>query len=183
MRSFSATYCTAPPTSGARKRRCVRICPIAAGRVPYEKMDRATSPSNGADSRRGGRGARPPAGKSTCATNCTWQRHDLRLRTTCIHGDAALRACSRGCRADAERPGAERKEPGGTSSICAQDRCAESLAPAACIPADILIFRRVMPLPQSLYTSFPNLVDIDGMPISLAQFKGNVSLVINVATY
>jgi len=36
---------------------------------------------------------------------------------------------------------------------------------------------------QSLYTSFPNLVSIDGMPTSLAQFKGNVSLVINVATY
>lgn len=36
---------------------------------------------------------------------------------------------------------------------------------------------------QSLYTSFPNLVDIDGMPASLARFKGNVLLVINVATY
>jgi hypothetical protein len=36
---------------------------------------------------------------------------------------------------------------------------------------------------QSLYTSFPNLVSIDGVPTSLAQFKGNVSLVINVATY
>jgi cytochrome oxidase Cu insertion factor (SCO1/SenC/PrrC family) len=39
------------------------------------------------------------------------------------------------------------------------------------------------PANMSLYQSFPNLVDIDGMPTSLAQFKGNVSLVINVATY
>lgn len=40
---------------------------------------------------------------------------------------------------------------------------------------------RLYLVPQSLYSSFANMVSIDGMPISLGQFKGNVSLVINVA--
>ena len=106
-------------------------------------------------------------------------RHDP--RATSIHSDAALCACPRGCGADAERPGAERSKPGGSSIryVPRARSCAEGLATRA-LP---LTFRRVLPLLQSLYTSFPNLVDIDGMPISLAQFKGNVSLVINVATY